>query len=74
MNGNSRFVDLARVLLLEDIEKIGERQYAKLAKAKGVDEDDIIQAIHIIRSLDPYPGLRFSEQRVGGSDPGRERH
>ena len=64
MNGNSRFVDLARVLLLEDIEKIGERQYAKLAKAKGVDEDDIIQAIHVIRSLDPYPGLRFSEQRV----------
>ena len=64
MNGNSRFVDLARVLLLEDIEKIGERQYAKLAKANGVDEDDIIQAIHIIRSLDPYPGLRFSEQRV----------
>lgn len=64
MNGNSRFVDLARVLLLEDIEKIGERQYAKLAKANGVDEDDIIQAIHVIRSLDPYPGLRFSEQRV----------
>ena len=64
MNGNSRFVDLARVLLLEDIEKIGERQYAKLAKANGVNEDDIIQAIHIIRSLDPYPGLRFSEQRV----------
>lgn len=64
VNGNSRFVELARVLLFEDIEKIGERQYVKLAKANGVDVDEIIQAIHIIRSLDPRPGLRFSEQRV----------
>ncbi len=64
VNGNSRFVELARVLLFEDIETIGERQYVKLAKANGVDVDEIIQAIHIIRSLDPRPGLRFSEQRV----------
>ena len=61
---NSSFVDLARVLVQGDIEKIGEPPYAKLAKANGVDVDDIVQAIHIIRSLDPCPGLRFFEQRV----------
>ncbi len=64
INGNTAFVDLARVLVLEDIEKIGERQYAKLARVNGVDVDDIIRAVHIIRSLDPRPGLRFSDQRV----------
>ncbi len=61
---NNSFLDLARVLVQGDIEKIGEPQYAKLAKANGVDVEDIVQAIHIIRSLDPYPGLRFFEQRV----------
>ncbi len=63
-NGNSRFLDLARSLLLEDIDKIGERQYQKLAKTNDVDVKDIAQAIDIIRSLDPHPGLRFSDQRV----------
>ncbi len=64
VNGNGRFVDLARVLVLEDIERLDERQYAKLAKANGVEIEDIARAILIIRSLDPYPGLRFSDQRV----------
>ena len=64
VNGNSHFVDLARVLVLEDIEKIGEAEYAKLAKANSVDVGDIMEAIHIIRSLDPYPGLQFSDERV----------
>ncbi len=61
-NGNSCFVDLARILVLENIEDIGEPQYGKLAKVNGVTAEDIVQAIGIIRSLDPRPGLRFSDQ------------
>ncbi len=57
-------LDLARVLVLEDIEKIGERQYAKLAKANSVGVEDVFQAVQIIQSLDPRPGLQFSQQRV----------
>ena len=63
-DSNNRFLDLARSLLLEDINKIGERQYQKLAKTNDVDAEDIAQAIDIIRRLDPHPGLRFSDQRV----------
>ncbi len=63
-NHHGRFVDLARVLVLENMERIDARQYARLARANGVEVDDIAQAVLIIRSLDPYPGLRFSEQRV----------
>jgi len=61
-NGNSSFLDLARILVQENIEDIGEHQYGKLAKFNGVNEEDIVQAIGIIRSLDPRPGLRFSDQ------------
>ncbi|MDE0331537.1 MAG: RNA polymerase factor sigma-54 [Nitrospinae bacterium] len=64
MNGNSHVLDLARDLLLNGIEQISEPKYEKLAKANNVDVDDVVQAIGIIRSLDPKPGLRFSEQRV----------
>lgn len=61
---NARFVELARSLALHDIEKLDERRYARLARANGVGVDDIIQAVHVIRSLDPHPGLRFSDPRT----------
>lgn len=64
INGHNAFVDLARVLVLENIEKLDESQYAKLAKANDVDVEDIVHAIGIIRSLDPHPGLSFSDRRV----------
>ena len=64
MSADGPLTDLARSLVLYDIEKMDERQYAKLAKANGVEVDDVIRAILIIRSLDPHPGLRFSDERT----------
>ena len=64
VNGNSSTVELARVLVRKNMEKIGEPPYAKLAKANDVDVEDIVQAVDLIRSLDPRPGLRFSDRRV----------
>ncbi len=63
-NGEGRLLDLARVLVRGDIEKIGEGQYARLARANGVRVEDVVRAVHLVRGLDPYPGLRFSEERV----------
>lgn len=63
-NHDGRLVDLARTLVLEDMERIDARQYAKLARANRVEVDEVARAVLLIRSLDPYPGLRFSDQRV----------
>lgn len=64
MDENDGIVELARSLALHDIEKLDERQYARLARANGVGVEDVVEAMRVIRSLDPHPGLRFSDQRT----------
>lgn len=51
--------DLLRILAghLADLEK---RNYAGIARALGLDQEDVIEYHRMIRTLEPWPGRRFS--------------
>ena len=42
------------------LEELGKRSTAELAKELGLKENDIAEAMRLIMTLDPKPGLRFS--------------
>lgn len=42
------------------LEKLAETPAAELAKASGLKEDEVAEALKVVASLDPKPGLKFS--------------
>ena len=42
------------------LEKLAETPAAELAKATGLKEDEVGEALKVVASLDPKPGLKFS--------------
>lgn len=53
--------DLARIVVREHLHLLGEREYGKLKKQLGIDnERDFIAVRQLITSLNPRPGARFS--------------
>lgn len=61
--------DLAERLIERHIENLHDRHFAKLARKNKVSVDEIIAAVELIRSLNPNPGARFSEERVEIATP-----
>jgi RNA polymerase sigma-54 factor len=55
---------LARRLVSEHLQAIAQKQFADLAALLQVDEQAVLRAVQVIRSLDPAPGQRFLDHRV----------
>ncbi|MEE9273915.1 MAG: RNA polymerase factor sigma-54, partial [bacterium] len=55
---------LAQSLVRGHIDRLEERNYARLARQHGVALEEIVAAARLIRTLDPNPGARFSQERV----------
>ncbi len=52
-------LDPAMAALLDNLELLGRRDVAALARICGVDREDLADMVAEIRSLDPKPGLAF---------------
>lgn len=51
---------LALQIVENHLERLGRCDYSGLARSLKVEESDVHQACHLIRSLEPRPGARFS--------------
>jgi RNA polymerase sigma-54 factor len=51
-------------IISKHLDKLEKRKYDAIAKAEGVDIDDVARAITTIRSLEPRPGRPFSDETV----------
>lgn len=60
MEGRSVYWNLARQIVSENFEELGNRNYDKILRVLEIDEEDLKKAIHLITSLNPKPasGLR----------------
>ncbi len=52
--------DLARVIVSDHLERLAARDYARIKKATGCDDEALRVAQNLIRSLNPRPGAQFA--------------
>ncbi|MGE5467723.1 MAG: RNA polymerase factor sigma-54 [Ignavibacteria bacterium] len=52
--------DLARAVVKNHLEQLANRDFAKIKKALGCEDDDLREAQSLIRSLNPRPGAQYS--------------
>ena len=52
-------LDPAMQAMLDNLDRLAKRDVAGLKKLCGVDDEDMVEMIEEIRSLDPKPGLAF---------------
>lgn len=52
--------DLARVIVSDHLERLAARDYARIKKATGCDDEALRIAQDLIRSLNPRPGAQFA--------------
>ncbi len=62
-------IPLAKRLIEEQIENLQERNLTKLARTFKTTSEKIHSAIDIIRTLNPQPGGRFTQERVEVAEP-----
>ncbi len=55
---------LVETLIENCLERLNERYYQKIASELKVKIDEIIEAVKIIKTLDPKPGLQFSSDGI----------
>ena len=55
---------IVRELIEDHLDKLMERNYAKIAKELGVDVERVMEAVEFIRSLDPAPGKSFNMEKA----------
>ena len=55
---------LVEAILLNHLKDLEMRKYKPIARAVGVDIDDILMAAKIIAGLDPKPGRIFAQEDV----------
>jgi RNA polymerase sigma-54 factor len=53
-------VDLARAIVRSHLEQLAARDFAKIKKALGCDDDALRDAQTLIKSLNPRPGARYA--------------
>lgn len=53
--------DLARRIVTQHLDRLAGHDIDGLRRALGVDEDELRQAVELIRSLDPHPGSRITD-------------
>ncbi|RMF90056.1 MAG: RNA polymerase sigma-54 factor [Nitrospinota bacterium] len=52
---------LAERLIVRHLDQLEEHRLSHIAREEGCTVDEVIEAIKVIRQLDPKPGLRFQE-------------
>jgi RNA polymerase sigma-54 factor len=62
-------IPIAKRLIEEQIENIQEKNVAKLARTFKTTSEKIRSAFDIIRTLNPQPGGRFTQERVEVAEP-----
>lgn len=62
-------LDPAMAALIDNLELLGRRDFATLKKLCGVDEEDLIDMLAEIRTLDPKPGTKFQPNVPEGIIP-----
>jgi RNA polymerase sigma-54 factor len=60
---------LVETIVVNDLDLVGKRKYAQLAKTHEVPLEDIMSAVKIIEGLDPKPGGNFSSSTVNYITP-----
>ncbi|AYG70479.1 RNA polymerase factor sigma-54 [Rhizobium sp. CCGE531] len=55
--------DPAMEALVANLELVAQRDFRALKRRCGVDDDDLLDMLHEIRTLDPRPGNRFQSGR-----------
>jgi RNA polymerase sigma-54 factor len=60
---------LVEHLVLNDLDAVGKKKYAQLARQYGVSAEDITAAVRIIEGLDPKPGRNFAPPDVNFITP-----
>lgn len=55
---------LVESLVLHDLDLIGKKKYAQLAKQYNMPLEEVMQAVRIIEGLDPKPGANLSSSAV----------
>ncbi len=56
----TRTRDIARAIVRSHLEQLANRDFAKIKKALGCEDDDLRAAHELIRSLNPRPGAQYS--------------
>jgi RNA polymerase sigma-54 factor len=60
---------LVETIVLNNLDLVGKRKYAQLAKMHEVPLEDVMSAVKIIEGLDPKPGGNFSSSAVNYITP-----
>ena len=55
---------LVEAILLKHLKDLETRRYKQIARAEGVDVNDVLIAAKIIASLDPNPGRMYGQEDV----------
>lgn len=55
---------LVEKLITNHLEGLDERNFPRIAKAEGVEVEDVIDAVRAIREFDPKPGLQFNPEET----------
>ncbi len=63
-NGRQATIANATLLVEKHLELLSKQDLVKLKRASGLSEDEIIEAMDLIRSLNPRPGSQVSEERI----------
>ncbi|MGD1885943.1 MAG: RNA polymerase factor sigma-54 [Cohaesibacteraceae bacterium] len=61
--------DPAMAALMEHLDLVARRDFAKLRKLCGVDQDDLVEMVEELRALDPKPGRAFTAAPVEAAIP-----
>lgn len=61
--------DPCMALLIDNLELLAAGRIAQLQRICGVDDEDMADMIHELRSYDPKPGCRFGSSRVDAVTP-----
>lgn len=57
------WLDEARILVQDHFEQLARRDYAQIKRRMKISEDELIQVIQLIQSLNPRPGGQISDNK-----------
>ena len=52
-------------IVRDHLHKVQNKQYKEIAKAMGLQLEEIMEAIEIVKALDPRPGQKYNRRRRG---------
>ncbi|MBA1146083.1 RNA polymerase factor sigma-54 [Ectothiorhodospiraceae bacterium WFHF3C12] len=58
------WLEEARHLVDRHLELLANRQYSQLQRRMRLSQQELLQVVEVLQSLDPHPGARFDNQRT----------